>query len=628
MNLGRPKAIIPLMRTTILAIITIATIIAMSTAYTYELMGDFESKYHQVEQTAKLLASSASTPDGVDLVADQVSEILNNDPTIQSIIFYSIDHPLGNEDSFQQVWRTVLFSNSVNINQAVTSRFVGVNSPSQRLPNDLPDDVALENNTLLGYISITVDVRQYRKQWIIEHKFSWLWPLLITLVSAMLILRLLHGPLEQFARLARVSEEVVADPTISQLPAVQQAIELNEVSQIKAAMIALFSRLEEMRREHEVLKVYEQQLNSKDLSLDAQRMSFQGMITHELKTSLNAIFGGLQLLNNHYLSNEQQDALAIIRKGSQHLDFTLDQIIQLNKIEKGQISLNLIEFNPLRLISDLMREFEPAAKDKGLDLTSQITHVDYLLEGDVGKIKLVLASLLDNAIKFTQKGSIKIESHLNHFDRHTRWSVSVVDTGIGIEERYLEDIFTPFFQVDPSINREFEGVGVGLSLAKRISQLLGASLQVESNVDKGSRFTLVIQLENWHQTQNKHLLSGIKAIFYHQQQQSVLANELAHHGLEITTLQHAQSVFKLVENSAYDLLLISEEVLPKKAMYLAQSIRNMESTNRILIIYLYNSMERIDWLEADIKASGIDYCQDASISSKKLAPILKQWLTL
>lgn len=628
MNLGRPKAIIPLMRTTILAIITIATIIAMSTAYTYELMGDFESKYHQVEQTAKLLASSASTPDGVDLVADQVSEILNNDPTIQSIIFYSIDHPLGNEDSFQQVWRTVLFSNSVNINQAVTSRFVGVNSPSQRLPNDLPDDVALENNTLLGYISITVDVRQYRKQWIIEHKFSWLWPLLITLVSAMLILRLLHGPLEQFARLARVSEEVVADPTISQLPAVQQAIELNEVSQIKAAMIALFSRLEEMRREHEVLKVYEQQLNSKDLSLDAQRMSFQGMITHELKTSLNAIFGGLQLLNNHYLSNEQQDALAIIRKGSQHLDFTLDQIIQLNKIEKGQISLNLIEFNPLRLISDLMREFEPAAKDKGLDLTSQITHVDYLLEGDVGKIKLVLASLLDNAIKFTQKGSIKIESHLNHFDRHTRWSVSVVDTGIGIEERYLEDIFTPFFQVDPSINREFEGVGVGLSLAKRISQLLGASLQVESNVDKGSRFTLVIQLENWHQTQNKHLLSGIKAIFYHQQQQSVLANELAHHGLEITTLQHAQSVFKLVENSAYDLLLISEEVLPKKAMYLAQSIRNMESTNRILIIYLYNSMERIDWLEADIKSSGIDYCQDASISSKKLAPILKQWLTL
>lgn len=625
MSLRRPKSIIPLIRTTVIVIIGIAATLAILSSFTYDLIRSFESKYQHVEQIAKLLASSASTPDGVDLVADQVSDILNSDPSIQSIIFYSIDHPISNEALLQQDWRTVLFADSISVNQAVTSRFI---TPSQS-KNNLPDDLAaLENNTLLGYISVSVDVSQFRKQWLLERKFSWLLVLIIAPLSAFIILRLLLGPLEQFVRLAKVSEEVVANPELRQLPVIQQSIELHEVTHIKAALIALFNRLNEMRAEHEALKNYEQQLQSKDLSLDIQRNSFQGMITHELKTSLNAIFGGLQLLNNHYLSNEQQDALAIIRKGSQHLNFTLEQIIQLNRIDKGQVALNLIEFNPLRLISDLMTEFEPAAKEKGLELTSQITHVDYLLEGDVGKIKLILSSLLDNAIKFTQTGSVRIDSHLNHFDRHTRWSVSVVDTGIGIEERYLEDIFTPFFQIDPSINREFEGVGVGLSLAKRIAQLLGASLDVESEIGKGSRFSLVIQLENWHQTHNKHLLAGIKAIYYHQQQLRSLAGDLELNGLEVFTMQHAQSVLDAVEKSAYDLLLISEEVLPKKAMYLAQSIRHLESANRILIIYLYNSDEDMELLGPNLKASGIDYCQDASISSKKLAFLLKQWLTL
>ena len=625
MSLRRPKSIIPLMRTTVIVIIGIAATLAIISSFTYDLIRSFESKYQHVEQIAKLLASSASTPDGVDLVADQVSDILNSDPSIHSIIFYSIDHPISDEALSQQDWRTVLFADSISVNQAVTSGFI---TPSQS-KNNFPDDLAaLENNTLLGYISVSIDVSQFRKQWLFERKFSWLLVFIAAPLSAFIILRLLLGPLEQFVRLAKVSEEVVANPELRQLPVIQQSIELHEVTHIKAALIALFNRLNEMRAEHEALKTYEQQLQSKDLSLDIQRNSFQGMITHELKTSLNAIFGGLQLLNNHYLSNEQQDALAIIRKGSQHLNFTLEQIIQLNRIDKGQVALNLIEFNPLRLISDLMTEFEPAAKEKGLELTSQITHVDYLLEGDVGKIKLILSSLLDNAIKFTQTGSVRIDSHLNHFDRHTRWSVSVIDTGIGIEERYLEDIFTPFFQIDPSINREFEGVGVGLSLAKRIAQLLGASLDVESEIGKGSRFSLVIQLENWHQTHDKHLLAGIKAIYYHQQQLRSLASDLELNGLEVFTMQHAQSVLDAVEKSAYDLLLISEEVLPKKAMYLAQSIRHLESANRILIIYLYNSDEDMELLAPDLKASGVDYCQDASISSKKLAFLLKQWLTL
>lgn len=637
MRLRPPKAIIPLMRNSIIAILTIITLIAVLFSFTNDLICSFENKHQYVEQMAKLLASSASTPDGVDLVADQVSDLLNSDPTLQSIIFYSIDHPVGSNNTNQHDWRTILFADMVGVNQAVTSRIVrsssldrlndGNNSDTLKNYNAVPGS-ALENNTLLGYISITMDVKAYRRQWLMDHKYVWFMTLILTPLSILLILRKVINPMKQFERLAAVSEEIIHNPDITQLPVIQQSVEFKEVSSIKGGLITLFNRLNEMQKEHQALKTYEQQLHSKDLSLDVQRNSFQSMITHELKTSLNAIFGGLQLLNNHYLSNEQRDALTIIRKGSEHLDSTLEQIIQLNRIEKGQVGLNPVEFNPLRLISDLMSEFEPAAKEKGLELTSQITHVDYLLEGDAGKIKLILSSLLNNAIKFTKSGTITIESHLNHFDRNTRWRVTIVDTGIGIDERYLEDIFTPFFQIDPAINREFEGVGVGLSLAKRIAQLLGASLDVESIPNEGSRFSLTLQLENWHQNYDKYLLSGIKALYYHQHQLQSIADDLALNGLDVQPLQHAQSVLDAVNKSAFDLLLISEDVSPKKAMNLAQSVRDTETTSRVLIVYLINNNERIDILESDLKASGIDYYSESSIKADKLAMLLKQWLAV
>ncbi|MDO5768944.1 MAG: HAMP domain-containing sensor histidine kinase [Psychrobacter sp.] len=629
MSLSRPKAIIPLMRISIISIIGLASILAFVTAFGYDLIQEYKRKIEHVKQEGQLLASSASSPNGVDLVADQVSSLLNSDPTLKSIVFYSIDHPIDHGDVDGSEWRSAWFANTVSINQAVTSRQIA-SDYADISDNRSTKDVSnfSQNHTLLGYINITVDVAAIRKYWFIKYRFIWLFSLIIAPLSAFLILRLLTQPLKQFVKLAKVSDEVVHHPEWTQLPVIQQENELKEVNSIKGAMIVLFNRLAEMRQEHEALKAYEQQLQNKDLSLDVQRHSFQSMITHELKTSLNAIFGGLQLLNNHYLSNEQQDALNIIRKGSQHLDFTLEQIIQLNRIEKGQVALNLVEFNPLQLISDLMAEFEPVATHKGLELTSHITHVDYKLEGDVSKIRLVLTALLDNAIKFTKQGKVIIESQLDHFDKNTRWRIRVIDTGIGMEKRYFEDIFSPFFQIDPSINREFEGVGVGLSLAKQMSQLLGASLEVESTLGQGSQFTFIIQLDNWHEQHNKHLLQGLRAVYYHQEQQPKLPTELSSYGLDIKSLQHVQSVIDMIEGQAYDLLLISEDVLPKKAVHLARQIRNLESTTRILIVYLYHPTQRIDLFEADLKAAGVDYCQIESIATKPLAIKIKEWLIL
>ncbi|WP_131667258.1 sensor histidine kinase [Psychrobacter pygoscelis] len=626
-----PRAITSLLRATIITVISLVALLASTVSMTCSLVQDYKVKISHVKQLSQLLASSASSPEGVDLVAEQVSDILNSDPILDSIIFYSIDHPIDRTDSNESAWRYALFADTTNINHAVTSRYfaqAGRPDIADNNPGLTADTV--EDNTLLGYISIAIDIKAFRKAWFSEFKYILLLVIFLTLFSIYLILKLLTKPVKQFEKLAKVSEEVINNPKLKQLPVLQQSRELQEVNRIKKAMVTQFDRLVEMQKEHDSLKAYEQQLQSKDLSLDVQRSSFQSMITHELKTSLNAIFGGLQLLSNHYLSNEQQDALTIIRKGSQQLDFTLEQIIQLNRIEKGQVGLNLVEFNPLQLISDLMAEFEPIAKQKGLLLTSQITHIDYKLEGDVNKIRLILSALLDNAIKFTKTGKVTIESHLNHFDKNTRWKVSVIDSGIGIEAHYLEDIFTPFFQIDPSINREFEGVGVGLALAKQMAQLLGAVLTVESKPNEGSTFSVTVQLDDWQRQHDKYLLSGVRALYYHQEtvQVPLLPNRLGLYGLDIKVLQHVQSVIEIITDNTIDLLLISEDVLPTKAMYLAQKVRSSESASRTLIVYLFDSNERMDILESDLKAAGVDYCQEAAIRTHDLATKLKQWLII
>ena len=638
MRLRYPKDITSLMRIWIIATAITTTLLGVGISLGYNLVRDYKDKVHNIEKIGKLLASSASSPDGVDLVADQVSELLNTDPTIQSIIFYSIDHPIGRSAAVEPDWRCALFATTTNINQAVTSRyFISEDSALAAKIADPAEpfssaDTVVEDNTLLGYISITLDVTKLRSQWFSDYKFIWLLALLLAFLSAYLLLKALSKPLRQFVRLAQISEEVTHNPQLAQLPLMQQDGQLPEVSSIESALISLFRRLTEMGKELDAMKAYEQQLHNKDLSLDVQRHNFQSMITHELRTSLNAIFGGLQLLSNHYLSGEQQDALAIIRKGSQHLDFTLEQIIQLNKIEKGQMGITPVEFNPLQLLSDLMVEFEPRARQKNLILTSRITHIGYKLEGDISKIRLILTTLIDNAIKFTKAGTITIESHLNHFDKNTRWQVSIIDTGIGINQHYVDDIFTPFFQIDPSINREFEGVGVGLSVAKQMAHLIGAALDVESTVGVGTRFRLTMQLDNWHQHHNRNLLIGKSALYYHQidhhEQSYSLPNQLSDFGLTTKSVQHVKLLIESMGGREFDLLLIAEDILPKKAMYIAQEVRATEANHRILIVYLCHANEWSERFDIDFKAAGIDGYLDVSTSAEEMAVKLNQWLVV
>lgn len=644
--------------------VLLATILAMLAAFllavTYGLAYHYQQKRQHIQQLAALLTHSAATANGAALVAKQVSILLDDEPSIQSILFYSTDDPIAGFDQaiIEQTtddWQNALFASTVSFNYAVMSPSIGSNnqksadlrasanpqlalpsvrSTSQsiainsRLADTLDDSASSDNNTLMGYINITLDVNKLRSDWFRSHLLLWLIIFVFGMVCIWFMLRKLNGPTQDLAVLANVCDSVVGNPELKQLPIIHQRFELQELVQIKQAFISLFARLKEAKQDYEALADFEQQLHNKDLSLNVQRHNFQSMITHELKTSLNAIVGGLQLLDNQYLNTEQKDIVAIIRKGSAQLVLTLEQIIQLNKIEKGQVSINLSEFNPLQLIADLLAEYEPIARHRGLELTSHIHHIDYMLEGDVAKIQQVLSILLDNAIKFTPSGQVIIKSQLTHFNESNRWQINIKDTGIGIDDKHIDDIFNPFFQVDSSQTREYEGTGIGLPVAKQMVQLIGAAIKVDSTPGAGSEFTVIIPLRNQYQARQQYVLAGLVIVYYYYHEMEFLADELQRLGATVICQQYEQSVIEPLSTIKADIVMFAEDVLLTNVATLARFIRQHETAHRSLLVYWYppHQTDYLNSFEPALKAAGVDYCHRLIRDDKALSERLKDWL--
>lgn len=619
------------------AVLLIFIVACVLTVY-YDFVQYYRQQRLQVQQLSELLVDSASTLDGASLVAQQVETLLDNDPTLRSIVFYSSDSPIlaldkSDIDQQNRDWYNAWFANSISFNKAVTSRYLSTssyytppnltNNASAGIDRPQTNDSVGAQDVLIGYLNITLDIKALRLQWLSQNAL-FLFSILVAIVlSMLLLLRRLARVADSVTELAKVCQIVVSNPDIEQLPVIQQRLLFKETRDIKLALVSLFNRAKLLKDKLDSLAVFEQQLHNKDISLNVQRNNFQSMITHELKTSLNAIAGGLQLLENRYASEEQKDTLSIIHKGSQRLEATIEQIIQLNKIEKGQMSIQVSEFNPLQLLSDLFAEFEQAAKQKGLMLVSRIHHSDDKLEGDVSKIKQILTSLIENAIKFTDSGEVIVESQLTHFNKSIRWEIKITDTGIGIDNKYLKDIFVPFFQVDPSRTRNYEGVGVGLPVLKQIVELLGASIDVTSEPKVGSQFTVILPLQSAYQSQSPYAqkpLAEIQVVYYYNDEMGVMVEQLRAFGATVNGEQHELSVIQKLSSSKIDIVMIAQEVLPKKAMQLARLIRAQESDYRVLIIYWYPPHQKdiLNNYEYSLKAAGVDYCYAATQDCKAL----------
>ena len=643
------KSISTLIWRSVLQAIAVAIMAAFLLSFIYGFVYHYQQKRIHIQQLADILSDIASTADGANLAAKNISMILDEDASIQSIVFYASDHPAVAHDKYgieqnDNDWYNSLFTDTISFNRAVTSNYISDvdngstgNKQEKQLATALSPinnkvktniSESPESNAVIGYINITLDLNKLRSEWFFKNIWLWLVTIAFSVSCMIFITRKLNWPTKDITELAKVCDIIVDSPELKELPSVQQNFNFQELSRIRLAFISLFSRLKTIEKKLAELADFEMQLHHKDVSLTMQRANFQSMITHELKTSLNAISGGLQLLNPQTLNDEQKDILAIIHQGNEHLDSTFERIIQLNRIEKGQVSVIITDFNPLQLLADLLAEFEPAAKQKGLGLISRVKHIDYMVQGDVDKIKQIISTLIENAIKFTLVGEIIVESQLNYFHQSIRWQLKITDTGVGIDDKYIDDIFTPFFQVDSSYTREYGGLGVGLTVVNQIAQLIGASIKVSSKLNIGSEFTVTIPLRNAYQSERNFSFVNLNFVYYYQDQIGFMVEELRRLGASVTCYKYGRSVIEQLTTTTVDMIMIAEEVSPEKAAQLARYIREQENTHRSLLVYWYPQHKEytLSSFEHNLKAVGVDFLHSTTHDSKIFYNLLKKWL--
>jgi len=255
-----------------------------------------------------------------------------------------------------------------------------------------------------------------------------------------------------------------------------------------------FSRdmTEAVQRENELKKARKEAEQAANVKSD-----FLATMSHEIRTPLNGVIGTTSLLLAEQLNDEQKDLVKTIRISSETLMKIINEILDFSKLESGKTSLEIVPFHLKHTLEETLSLVKNRANEKGLNLhLSTGTNVPEIVRGDVTRIRQVLLNLLSNAVKFTNDGEVKLEASIQEISgSHAVFHFSVSDTGIGIDNKKIKELFDPFNQLDQSTTRKFGGTGLGLSISKKLIELMNGKIWVNSIPNKGTTFHFTTKLE-------------------------------------------------------------------------------------------------------------------------------------
>ena len=245
---------------------------------------------------------------------------------------------------------------------------------------------------------------------------------------------------------------------------------------------------------HEIKLTEKELIIAKEKAEESDRLksNFLAQVSHEIRSPLNIILSYNYMIREELkekMNNEFEDAFDAINHSGKRLLRTIDLILNMSLLQTGKQEINIrsLDLNPL--IKNLVNEFTPTAKRKNIDLKFDVVTDLPEVMVDEYTITQAFQNLIDNAIKYTDKGFVKISMHKNR----NKVSVDIKDTGIGISESYIKKLFEPFSQEDDGYTRKFEGTGLGLALTKKYIELNNAELHVKSKKNKGATFTIILK---------------------------------------------------------------------------------------------------------------------------------------
>ncbi|GAA5317432.1 MAG: hypothetical protein AseanaTS_26370 [Candidatus Pelagadaptatus aseana] len=324
---------------------------------------------------------------------------------------------------------------------------------------------------------------------------------------------------------------------------------------------------------------------------NSAKQRFLANISHELRTPLTAIIGNTEsMLMGDYTAEEVREAASYIHSNSCHLLDLMNDVLDISKIEAGKLELETGPVNLLVLFYDVEAIMASQAKAKGLEFLIRYREpIPETVHTDATRLKQILLNLTSNAVKFTEVGKVSV---LVAFDENTL-SVDVEDTGIGISEVQQQDLFSAFSQTDNSITRRYGGTGLGLNLSLQFARLMGGNIEVQSQLGRGSRFRVIVQVE---QASGRADLNALKArvaevpdvqplpqlsgrILVAEDQPEnnrLFCSLLERMGLEVSSVANGREAVNLVSSSVpFDLILMDIQMPVMSGLDALQEIHAM-----------------------------------------------------
>ena len=422
---------------------------------------------------------------------------------------------------------------------------------------------------------------------------------------------------------------------VLQLLSSQIAVALENAKQYKNLERTIEEHTKKLREKN--LALSESNLKLEEANQNKTR--FVANVSHEIRTPLQGIMGLTSLLKKDRQYNG--DYVGLIQSSAESLLRIINDILDISRMESNRWVIEERAFNLRGLLAPIVANYETQARDKGLDLISTISpDLPKYLMGDPLRISQILHNLLNNALKFTHHGQVEFSASVQAEDEmrvDVQWIIK--DTGIGIPQAKLQSIFASFSQVDNSISKKYGGTGLGLTIVKRLVELMQGHIEVESKEEQGSTFRCLLPLRR--ATQQEIAVTEERFDFDDHEQDDLqclkviaaednLANQmyikhiLAYHNCDVTLVNNGYELVQALKLQEYDCILLDKNMPIMDGLETTRVIRALEASTGKHIPIIALTASAILGDREKLLEQGMDYYLDKPIQEKKLISILQQ----